>query len=497
MSEKNIVGREHEVNILREILSSNEAEFFALYGRQRVGKTHLVREFFTNKGTYFEITGQKDGTLKEQLENFISAFSTKFHPGISLRPPTNWKEAFHLLNKEISKTDRTKKFILFLDELPWLASKRSSLMQILDHFWNGYWCKNPHLILIVCGSAASWMLDHLINAKGGLYNRLTKTMLLRPYNLSGAKAFLQSRGILLNNLQILNLYMVFGGIPHYLKQVSKGLSATQIINNVCFKKDGLLYGEFDRLFSSLFEHSEQHLALVQAIASQRNGISRNDLLKKLGISSGGGLNKRLAELETSDLIKSYVPLKNKIKNHYYRISDEYIYFYLQWIQPLKTRGVEGGESYWSVQSKTPKVLTWKGYVFETICLKHVDQIKKALEIDTIPCEVGGWRFLPSKGDKEPGAQIDLLFDREDGLITLCEIKYSEQEFVVDKDYAKQLANKIRVFEKHFPTKKQIFIAMISTFGIKHTIWSEELIQNEIDLNTLFGRAVQPLADGGP
>lgn len=485
MSEQNILGREREVRILRDIFKSRDPEFLAIYGRRRVGKTHLVREFFSNKGIYFEITGQKDGKLKEQLENFSAAFSKQFYGGIPLRAPKNWKEAFHLLTKKIENSDKTKKFILFLDELPWLASKRSNLMQVLDHFWNSYWSKNRNFILIVCGSAASWMLDHLINAKGGLYNRLTKTLLLKPYNLSGAELFLKSMGIKLNRFQLLDLYMTFGGIPHYLKQVSKAMSPTQIINHVCFKQDGLLYGEFDRLLSSLFEHSEHHLAIVKAIASHRNGISRNELIAQLGITSGGGINKRLAELEASDLIKSYVPLGMKVKNHYYRISDEYVYFYLQWIQPLKERGVEGGENYWNTQSRTHRAIAWKGYAFECICQKHAEQIKVALGIDKIHCETGSWRFIPKKGSKEAGAQIDLAFDREDGIITLCEIKYSEKKFVIDKDYAKQLVNKINVFEKHYPLKKQTFIGMISTCGIKNTIWSEELVQSEVDLNALF------------
>lgn len=480
-----IIGREQEIKTLNGILNSREAEFLAIYGRRRVGKTHLIREYFSNKGVYFELTGQKDGKLQDQLENFITKFSEQFYPGLLLKTPKNWKDALKLLNDQINKVDESKKFILFLDELPWLASKKSNLMQSLDYYWNAYWSKKSNFILIACGSAASWMLDRLINAKGGLYNRLTRVILLKPYNLKETYEFLKSRGISLNHQQVLDLYMVFGGIPHYLKQAQKGKSALQTINDVCFKKEGLLYGEFDRLFKSLFEQSDIHESIVKAVGGQKDGISRDKLMEKIGKSSGGSLNKWLNELEVSDFIKSYIPLGKKKKDRYYRISDEYTYFYLNWIQPLKEKGVEGGKGYWNIQVKTPKTLSWKGYSFESICLKHVDQIRTALELENIHCQIGGWRLLPKKGMKEDGAQIDLIFDREDGIITLFEIKYSDTVFVVDKDLSKQLAKKMEVFEKYFRSKKQISFAMISTRGIKHTIWSEDIVQNIVLLDDLF------------
>lgn len=486
MPENNIIGRNRELHIFRSIINSQEAEFLAVYGRRRVGKTFIIREFFGDKGTFFEITGQKDGKLSEQLANFSLALSKQFFKEIPLSSPKNWKEAFHLLNTVVEKCDPSKKFILFLDELPWLASKKSQLIQVLDHFWNTYWSKKKNFILIVCGSAASWMLDKLINAKGGLYNRLTRSILLRPYDLGETKHFLQKLGIRLNNLQILDLYMAVGGIPYYLKQVIKGYSSVQNINQICFRKDGLLYSEFDRLFDSLFEHSENHESIVKAIATQRSGISRNDLIKATKLSSGGTLNKYLSELEASDLIKTYIPFGKKNKDKYFRINDPYIYFYLQWIQPLKNKGIDGGESYWNTLSKTSKANSWKGYAFESICLNHVDKIKKALGIEAIHTEMGSWRFLPKKGKHDEGAQIDLLFDRDDRVVTLCEIKCSEQLFTVDKECAKDLANKLMVFDRHFPKKKQHFVAIITPFGIKETIWSEDLVQNVITLDDLFG-----------
>jgi uncharacterized protein len=483
---KNIVGRNKEIMLLNQVWSSKEAEFVAVYGRRRVGKTHLIREYFSDKeAIYFELSGEKDGTLASQLDNFIMVFSQLFYPNVLLRPPKSWKEAFSLLTQEIEKLPKSKKVILFFDELPWLAKKKSGLMQALDYYWNRYWNRKANLKIITCGSAASWMLEKLINAKGGLYNRVTKTLLLKPYSLAEVRDFLRSRGISLTQKQTLDLYMVFGGIPHYLKQVEKGKSAIQIINRTCFQSDGLLYNEFDRLFASLFEQAEDNLSIVSAIATVRHGLSRDELIEKTKFSSGGTLNKRLKELESSGLIQSYIPYGNKKKEMYFRLIDEYCFFYLTWIRPLKNKGFEGGKNYWQTKSKTPSALAWAGYTFESICLKHIDQIREALELQAIPCEFGGWRYIPRKGASESGAQIDLLFDRDDGVITLCEIKYCDYAYVLDKENAKNIKNKIEVFEKRTATRKQIFVAMITPLGTKSSIWSEELIHAEVTLKELF------------
>ncbi len=485
MAQKNIIGREKEINILNQIWNSKEAEFLAVYGRRRVGKTHLIREYFSEKDSvYFELSGEKNGKLQDQLENFIQVFSKAFFDGMALRRPKSWKEAFDLLTNQIEKVPISKKIVIFFDELTWIAANKSGMLQSLDYYWNRYWSKHSNLILVVCGSAASWMLEKLINAKGGLYNRLTKTILLKPYSLKETKDFLEQRGVNLSLKQVLDLYMVFGGIPHYLKQIEKGKSATQVINRVCFQSDGLLYSEFDRLFKSLFEHSEDNLSIIKVIDSQRYGISREELIKKTKFSSGGTLNKRLNELESSGLIQSFIPYGHKKKEFYYRVIDEYCHFFLTWIEPLKKKGIEGGKAYWQTKSKSPSAVSWAGYAFESVCLKHIDQIREALELHEIACELGSWRYVPKKGSQSKGTQIDLLFDREDGVITICEIKYSEAPFGVDKDYAQNLKNKLETFDKHFQSKKQLFLALITVAGLKPTIWSEDLIQSEVKLEDL-------------
>ncbi len=482
MGKTAIFGREKEIKILDQIWDSKDPEFLAIYGRRRVGKTHLIREYFSNKKSiYFELTGQKDGNVKDQLENFIKIFSATFFNHMPFQPPTTWKQAFELLTYEIKKAKTP--VVLFFDELPWLATPKSGMLQALDYYWNRFWSRLPKLILIVCGSAASWMLDNLINAKGGLHNR-RKTILLRPYNLKEAQQFLAHRNIHLNTKQLLDLYIVFGGIPYYLRQVEKGKSPLQIINKICFQKEGLLHDEFDRLFRSLFEYASDNLSIIKAISKSQMGIPREDLIRATRMRSGGTLNKRLRELETAGFIQSYIPYGNKIKNHYYRIIDEYCYFYLRWIEPFKKKGIEGGKEYWQTKGKTPAVLSWAGYAFENICLKHVDQIRHSLDLQAIACEMGNWRFIPNE-KHQTGAQIDLLFDREDGVITLCEIKYTDKFFVLDKSYAKTLMNKMNAFETHLSPKKQVQLALITINGLKPTIWSKELIHNIVTIDDLL------------
>lgn len=480
MTHRKIIGRKKELALLNEIFHSKEAEFLAIYGRRRVGKTFLIREFFSNKGIYLEVTGQKEGSLQEQLKNFslhlIKIFSKE---DVSFNTPKTWKEAFERLTQLLEKQSKKKKYIIFLDELPWLASPKSNLLNALDYYWNRHWSGFHNLILIACGSAASWILDNLINAKGGLYNRLTQIIHLAPFSIHCTNEYLLSRRINLNIKQLCEIYMAIGGIPYYLKQIIKGKSSIQNINRICFQKDGVLFSEFDRLFDSLFSYPEYLIEITKSIAAKRDGISREQLIHEMDISSGGRLNKHLAQLEAAGFIQSFVPYGNKKKQQYYRIIDEYVLFYLHWIHPIKNRGIFPTASYWKTKLKTPAGTAWAGLAFEALCLKHIDLIHSALDLEGIHCEIGTWRYVPKKGKIEDGAQVDLLFDREDGMITLCEIKFSHKIFTVDKEYARKLMKKIDVFEKHFTTRKQIGLALITLFGSRSSIWASDLIDYEI------------------
>ena len=483
---KKIIGRKEELQLLKEIEKSKEPEFVAVYGRRRVGKTFLIREFFSKKGIYLETTGTKDAPMANQLENFTSAISKTFAEERPLKAPSTWEEAFSLLTKELLSIPKSKKITIFLDELPWLTTKRSRLIQALDYYWNAHWSKQNNLILIACGSAASWMLDNLIHAKGGLYNRLTRRILLKPFNLKETKEFLESRSLKVSQRQVLDLYMAIGGIPFYLKEVKKGKSPAQMIDDLCFKKTGLLHSEFQNLFKALFDQAETNLEIIKAIGKANNTISRNQLIKSLGKSSGGRLNERLEELEASSFIQCFIPYEKKKRDRFYRIIDEYTLFYIKWIEPLVRPGVYvGSQGFWKKIYPTPSRLIWAGYAFESVCLKHLPQITRALDLENTSFIAGSWRFVPTKGSKEKGAQIDLLFDRDDNAITICEIKYSDSLFTIDRAYSKKLVQKMDVFEEQCRKKKQLLLAMITTKGVKKNIWSEDLVDIEVKLEDLF------------
>lgn len=486
MSDETILGREKEKEILDAVWNSKEAEFVAIYGRRRVGKTYLIRHYFSQKGFYLEASGAKDKPLRNQLENFTKALSKTFFRGAPLAIPTTWDAAFDLLTQELEKIPKPEKAIIFLDELPWMATKRSGLLQSLDYHWNLHWSKLTNVVFIVCGSAASWMLEKLIYAKGGLHKRITRKILLEPYKLKETLLFLQSRGINYNQKQVLDLYMAIGGIPFYLKGVEKGLSAAQNIDSLCFAKNGLLYDEFNNLFHALFEQGDINLAIVRQIAKHGNRMSREQLIEEVGFPSGGTLNKRLHELEAAGFIQSFLPYGRLKRDHFYRVIDEFTLFHLRWIEPyLASKMMHDELGYWQNMIKTPAVSSWAGYAFETICLKHVGQIRQALKLGQVACRIGNWQYIPKKGSSEEGVQIDLLFDREDGVITLCEIKYSEHPFVIDKAYAKKLMQKSETFEKKMNTSKQIFIAFITTNGVKHSLWSDELVTQQVTLKDLY------------
>lgn len=480
-----IIGRLAEKALFAKILGSAQAEFVAVYGRRRVGKTFLIRNFFSKKGVYFECSGIKDGNLSQQLIHFTKKFSQTFYPTLILQAKKNWQEAFELLTLEIKKLPKTKKVIIFLDELPWLASPRSQLIQNLDYFWNTEWSHLPNCKLIVCGSAAAWMLNNLIHAKGGLYNRITRTILLKPFTLGETKKFLEHKKIKLTDKQIVDLYMIMGGVPFYLNQLEKSKSLIENINAICFEETGLLYTEFPRLFASLFNSSEHHIALVKAMAKKYYGISFSDLAADTANKPGGRLQERLHELEACGFIQKYLPYGRTKRDHYYRITDEYTLFYLTWIHKF----VEGapspkGANYWLSISQSPKGLSWSGLMFEMVVFKHIDHVIKALKLEKTGCLASHWRYQPSSNSGQEGAQIDLVLDRPDNAITLCEIKYSLHPFVIDKAYAKNLLKKMEIFERQLKQPKQLFLAMITT-GLKHNVWSDELVNHSVDIQDLF------------
>jgi len=484
-----IIVRNAEKKLLKDILNSTRSEFVALWGRRRVGKTYLIKAFFKQADClFFHVTGSNDDPINTQIKRFVTEIGTKFYNGAELKPPKTWEEVLEQLTKAMLTVPKGKKVVLFFDEFPWLATQKSGLLQALDYYWNRFWVDNNRLKLIICGSSASWIIKNIVNNKGGLHNRITQLIELKPLSLNDTKIYLHHFGVTLNNKQILQIYMAMGGIPHYLNSIKKGLSATQNIDQICFRENGILFKEFDNLYSSLFNHHEIYIDLIKIIAKHHYGISQEEIIKQYKKASRGGrIVRRLKDLEESGFVISFIPYKHKQKGIYYRIFDEYTLFHLDWIEPItKTiQKLERREGYWESKSNTAAWKVWCGYAFESICYKHIANIRKALKIN-LAAEVGSWRYSSKKYTYEEGAQIDLLFDRPDGIINLCEIKYTDLPFVIDKQCRQNLVRKAEIFRRYTKIDKQIFFTFIAANGIKPNLYSEELVANVVTLEDFFG-----------
>lgn len=472
-----LVGRKKEQAILRDAFDSKESEMVAVFGRRRVGKTYLIRSVFGHL-IDLEFTGVQDAPIKEQLKAFSFLIQQYASPSTNLEQPKTWLDAFLLLIKVLEvKKKSGKKQIIFFDELPWLATHRSGFLRAFGFFWNN-WASKNNLLIIICGSAASWMIQKVVKDKGGLHNRITKRIDLKPFNLTETETYFESRNIKLNRYHTVLIYMIMGGIPHYLKEVKKGRGAIQNIEAICFEEGGLLTDEFVNLYPALFKHADNHIEVIRALATKWKGLTRSEIIKITKLSNGGGLTKILTELNHSGFISTYYPFGKQKKDMLYRLTDEYSLFYINFIEKGK-RNIAGA---WQALSQTQKFKSWSGYAFESICLKHISQIKDALKIGGVYTEPSSFIF---KGNETyEGIQIDLLLDRNDQIINLCEIKFYAESFILTKSYAEQLRNKSRVFKAVSKTKKLIFLTMITTFGIKENQHSQ-LIDNSLTMDILF------------
>jgi AAA+ ATPase superfamily predicted ATPase len=484
-----LIARNKEISLLRQFYKSNKPEFLALYGRRRVGKTYLIREFFKNKKDviFFNATGQKDGNLKEQAANFTQQINKTFLGKLQVKSGKNWNEVFETLTNAIEQSLKNRKIILFLDELPWMATRNSRLLQTLDYYWNQHWSNDKRIKLIICGSSASWIIHKIIKNKGGLHNRITEKICLKTFNLSETKNFLEHSGIKYKNNHILLVYIITGGVPYYLSKLKKSLSVTQNIENLVFSTDAFFLGEFDNLFSSLFDDPASYIKIIREIANRRYGIGKTELLTLSDESLVGEQGiKKLDDLEESGFITSFKPHFHKRQGIYYRLTDEFTAFYLKWIEPIKKTIQESAleSGYWHEIQNSAEWYSWLGYSFESVCYKHIPAIRKKLLIN--PTAIANtWRYVPRKNSEENGAQIDLLFDRKDDSITLCEIKYTKDPFVLTKEYKKTLEQKIEIFKTQTQTKKQLFMALISANGIKENMYSEEFLSGTVTLDDLF------------
>lgn len=473
-----MIGRKLEIEILHQAYTSTKPELVAVLGRRRIGKTYLIRNFFRGK-LDFEMVGLKAGTQEQQLRNFAYSLRDAQRSASIGQVPADWLDAFFQLRlylESLGDTDRKK--VVFIDELPWIATRKSDFLTGFSYFWNSY-ASNANIIVIICGSATAWMINKIMNDRGGLHNRVSRRIHLSPFTLAETEAFFQSRGIFLQRYQILQLYMALGGVPHYLDQVEGGKSAVQNIDALCFHPQGVLRTEFSNLYSSLFAKPERYEAVVTALAGAWHGMSRRDILQAIRVKDGGGLSNVLRELEMSGFISSYVPMGKKKKDTLYRLSDQYSLFYLKFIRTLAAN--EAG--HWDILSQTQSWKSWSGYAFENICLTHIEKIRQALGISGV--HTRQYSFLVKGDVNREGLQIDMLIDRQDNSISMCEIKFYSDTVRLDKTYAEQLRHKVNLFRQLSQTRKQLFLVLITTFGLERNIHSIGLVDQTLVMDDLF------------
>jgi hypothetical protein len=480
-----LLARRRERAVLRDALASADPELVAVYGRRRIGKTFLVREFF-GSAIAFEITGSHAADRSTQLAAFATALGRAVGVKARLAAPRDWPEAFAQLEAHLEavRPRGAAKRVVFFDELPWLATHRSGFLAAFEHFWNGWASTQPWLVVVICGSSASWMLSKVIKQRGGLHNRVTRRLRLEALTLGETREYLHGRGVRFGAEQVLELYMAFGGVPHYLNQAKAGQSAAQAIDRACFTREGMLRDEFTNLYAALFERSDRHEAVIRALAKRRGGMARDDLLAAAKIGSGGTASKVLDELEESGFITRGLPLGRTHRDVRFYLTDQYSLFYLTWI--VGQRLPQAGS--WLRTRTGSRHSAWSGLAFEAVCLMHVPAIKWALGIAGVETQDAGWWHRPTDADDE-GTQIDLVIDRADRSTNICEMKYAQAEFVVDKVYARALERKCEVFRRVTGTRKALFLTLVTTVGVRNNEYAQRLGLQVVTLDALMRASV--------
>lgn len=470
-----IIGRKHEQDVLMQCLKSKRPEFVVVYGRRRVGKTYLIREFF-NKQFSFYTTGLTDEKTKGQLHAFNESLNLYGNKNETL--PNDWFDAFKRL-KELLESDSVyrdpinDKRVIFLDELPWMDTARSDFKTALDFFWNSWASAQEDLVLIVCGSATSWIISNLLTGKRGFHNRVTRRIHLAPFSLAECEQLFEYNDVVMTRKQMIESYMVFGGVPHYLNLLDSRLSLAQNINQLCFKPHGELRSEYYNLFHSLFDKPEKHMAILEELAGKKEGLTRAELSQNPKIGGGSVLTKNLRELEECGFIRKFSNITKAEKDALYQLIDPFSLFAIEFIGSKKLDS-------WNEYINSPGYNAWRGDSFEIVCFNHINQIKSALGISGIETNEFAWRSSKS----EKAVQIDLIIDRKDDVINLCEIKYTNDEYALDQDEYGKIQKRLTTFQKESGTKKAIHITMICGNGYKQNKYSG-IAQNVITGEELF------------
>ena len=470
-----LIAREKEKTLLQSTLNSEYSDFVAVYGRRRVGKTFLIRDSFDYSFT-FQHAGLANGTRIQQLEAFAN--SLKEYGVDNPETPLNWMHAFEML-KDLVRSSAASKKVIFLDELSWMNTRKCDLMVALEGFWNGWASARKDVVLVVCASATSWMLDNVIHNKGGLYNRLTREIKLEPFHLYECKEFMAAKNVVMNDHELLEGYMIMGGIPYYWSFVNKRLSLSQNIDMMFFNRKAPLRNEYEYLYASIFDNPEKYIKVIEALGRNKDGLTRNDVSKETKIPSSGNLTKLLENLVNCGFIKGYVDYGMTERNQRFKLIDNFTIFYFKFMKRIPT-----DEHYWTNQVNTSARNAWCGLAFERVCMEHIPQIKRKLGITGVLTEEYTWHCTSDPDNGVFGSQIDLILDRRDQVINLCEMKYSRDEFSINRKIDTELRHKISDLNTVTKTKSAIHLTIITTYGLVSNSYSGS-VQNLITARDLI------------
>lgn len=478
-----MIGRKKEIEELNNIYNSNHAQLVAIYGRRRVGKTYLVDETFKGNITFrhaglspVEVEkGASASPLKAQLKHFYN--SLILHGMKKDECPDNWLDAFLMLEMFLESKNTAEKQIVFLDELPWMDTHKSGFITAFEGFWNTWGCHRDNLVVIVCGSATSWITDNLINNHGGLYNRLTYEIKLSPFTLKECEQYFAEKGVKLSRYDITQAYMITGGIPYYLSYFKVGKSLPQNIDELFFARNAKLKNEFERLFMSIFNRPEQMMSIVKFLSTRNAGYTRSEISDGIGVSLGGTFSQALNALMESDFIIKYVPFGYSKRMEHYKLVDPFCMFYIKFVDN-KTKL---NESFWQHNSKSQSVVSWRGFAFEGVCFNHIKSIKNALGISGVSTNCSAWS---KREDDQQGTQVDLIIERNDNVVNMCEIKFYGNDFNVNKDFYKVIINRKELLSKELSPRAIIHNTLVTTYGLKYNEYSS-IFDNVITLDDLF------------
>lgn len=462
-----LIGRQEETKMIDSYLSSEKSEFIAVYGRRRVGKTFLIRQIIKERASFI-VSGMNNVSNETQLLNFDSALR---HYSPESPSSTDWLSAFGNLASYLSKL-RVKTKIIFIDEMPWMDTPNSRFISALEHFWNSWAAWRDDIKLIVCGSATSWMLDNVINSHGGLHNRVTHQVAIKPFKLSECREYFRTYGFPYGEREIMECYMVFGGIPYYLSLMDRQMSVAQNIDRLIFSSSGELRNEMFNLFRSLFRHSEDYESIIIALSTKKRGLTRSELIEISKLNNNARLTKMLRELEECSFIRSYTNLNRKSRLETYLLIDPFVYFNFSIVEKKKNND----DSFWTHTLMSPLYYNWSGLAFEILCINHLDEIKQVLGINGMACGAYSWR---TPAGEDPGAQVDLVIERADNTVNLCEMKYNVAEYAITAEYERELASKVQALQSTLGKRKTVRLTMITNNGLKHNAHSY-MVVNEVN-----------------